>query len=48
LVKWVGYPEHDATWEPVSNLMHAAEVLEEYLASRTMLEGGGVMWWNHR
>jgi hypothetical protein len=41
LVKWVGYPDHDATWEPVGNLMHAAELLEEYLASRTMLEGGG-------
>jgi hypothetical protein len=43
LVKWVGYPDHDATWEPVGNLTHADELLEEYLASRMMLEGGGVM-----
>jgi hypothetical protein len=30
LVKWVGYPEHDASWEPVENLEHSAELITEY------------------
>jgi hypothetical protein len=41
LVKWVGYPDHDATWEPESNLKNAAESIQEFLASRTLLEGRG-------
>src|SRR5204862_5996796 len=40
LVKWMGYPDHDATWEPSTNLTHVSELLEEYMASRMMLEGG--------
>jgi hypothetical protein len=30
LVKWHGYDLNDATWEPVSNLEHARELLEEF------------------
>jgi hypothetical protein len=30
LVKWKGYPTADNTWEPESNLDHAAELLKEY------------------
>jgi chromobox protein 1 len=42
LVKWAGYTEDDATWEPRANLANAADVLDEFdPASRTMPEGGG-------
>ncbi len=30
LVKWAGYPAHDNTWEPESNLEGASELLAEY------------------
>jgi hypothetical protein len=30
LVKWAGYPEYDATWEPLRNLANAQEVIHEY------------------
>jgi hypothetical protein len=30
LVKWKGYLTADNTWEPESNLEHAAELLKEY------------------
>jgi hypothetical protein len=41
LVKWVGYPEHDASWEPEGNLQNAQDSIAIYRASRTMPEGGG-------
>jgi hypothetical protein len=42
LVKWVGYPDHDASWEPRANLTNAADVLDEFdRASRTMPGKGG-------
>lgn len=31
-VKWKGYPTKDNTWEPKSNLAHAADLLREYEA----------------
>ena len=32
LVKWVGYPEHDATWEPEDHLHNSKEMVQDYLA----------------
>src|SRR3954454_10081906 len=34
LVKWVGYPEHDASWEPRSNLANATDLITDFEASR--------------
>ena len=31
LIKWKGYPLHEATWEPESNLKHCGEMLKEFL-----------------
>ena len=28
LVKWVGYPENQNTWEPKSNLTHCPELIQ--------------------
>ena len=30
LVKWVGYPLHDATWERTANLTHAPALVKQY------------------
>jgi hypothetical protein len=35
LVKWKGYPLHDATWEPVEYLKNAAEKVKEFELTRT-------------
>jgi len=35
LVKWVGYPLHDATWEPIQNLSNASELIREFELMRT-------------
>ena len=43
LIKWEGYPDYDASWEPQEHLTNAPEILRQYKASRTMPEGGGVM-----
>ena len=31
LVIWKGYPLTEVTWEPEANLLHANEILAEYL-----------------
>src|SRR3954466_9998827 len=41
LVKWKGYPDHDATWEPEAYLKNATELIQDFMASRTLLEGRG-------
>ena len=30
LVKWVGYPKEDSTWEPLSNLKNANDILKRF------------------
>ena len=30
LVKWVGYPAHDASWEPVKNLSNTMDLITEF------------------
>ena len=30
LVKWIGYPLHDATWEPLENLTNAKEAVRKF------------------
>ena len=41
LVKWAGYPDHDASWEPLEHLANSQEILREFETSRTMPKGGG-------
>jgi hypothetical protein len=35
LVKWIGYPLYDATWEPVGNLKNAKEKVKEFESMRS-------------
>jgi hypothetical protein len=35
LVLWKGYPQHDATWEPMNNLDNAKEAIEIFEAGHT-------------
>jgi Chromo (CHRromatin Organisation MOdifier) domain len=35
LVKWLGYPLHDATWEPLDHLKNAREKVQEFENTRT-------------
>lgn len=30
LIKWVGYPATQATWEPLKNLENVLDMVEEY------------------
>ena len=43
LVKWVGYPDYDASWEPETNLANAKESVKIYWALRSMPGRGGVI-----
>ncbi|KAL8445787.1 hypothetical protein Emag_005000 [Eimeria magna] len=35
LIKWKGYPDDQATWEPLSNLTNCKDLLRAFRASRT-------------
>ena len=35
LVKWLGYPLHDATWKPLENLTNAQQILKDFESTRT-------------
>jgi hypothetical protein len=37
LVKWMGYPDHDASWELAKNLNNAKEAIAEF--ERSNVEG---------
>ena len=36
LVKWLGYPLHNATWEPKENLKNCQEKVKEYESTRML------------
>ena len=38
LVKWEGYPEEEATWEPASNLVGAHELIEQFNKTRLYMK----------
>ena len=35
LVKWLGYPDSDNTWEPIAHLRHAQDLIDDFESSRT-------------
>lgn len=37
LVKWVGYPLFESTWEPASNLTHCQAILDAFKARRSLV-----------
>ena len=43
LVKWIGYPLHDATWEPANHLKNAAQKVNEFELTRTSILKEGRM-----
>jgi hypothetical protein len=44
LVKWAGYPEYDATWEPAKHLAHCPDIVKDFEAGTRTLpsERGGI------
>ena len=34
LIKWMGYPEYDATWEPLVNLKNSQDLVQDFKAKR--------------
>ena len=39
LVHWVGYPQHEQTWEPAANLRHAQQKVQEFHRRATTAQG---------
>ena len=39
LVKWLGYPEWEMTWEPASNLTHAHDAIRSFKSGRRVVQG---------
>ena len=42
-MKWLGYPLHDVTWEPVSYLTNAQLKIKEFESMRTSILKEGRM-----
>ena len=36
LTKWKGYPIHDATWEPFSNLKNAPVIVNDFIIAKSL------------
>ena len=36
LIKWKGYPLHDATWEPYANLTNSADLLSDFVTAKQL------------
>ena len=36
LIKWKGYPLHDATWEPYNNLKNSPILLNDYITAKCL------------
>jgi len=41
LIKWVGYPKEESTWEPLENLSNILEMITDYEVGNTSKGNSG-------